>query len=613
MAARRRLRVAAVALTLAMDATVVLTANHYILDGIAGAALAGVAWHLAGRFHTTSAGPRPAPARHRANLARHRSKPARHRAGFAGLGGDAAGPLADFAGIGGAAALARADLARIGGAAALPHIDLAGLRGDAAGPRAKSAGLRGDAAGPPAKSAGLRGDAAGPPAKSAGLRGDAAGPRAKSAGPRTKLAGPCAKHTGTRAMPATPRTKPARPAATGVAQAGGSVAARASGADASATVAAAADGGAGTARARTVRRLLPRIVAGAVVIVLAVELALGWSSLTAALAQIRAPRPGWLAAGLALEIAAMSAYARMQRRLLRSAGVRAPLRRHIALAYAAHSLSVTLPGGAAFSTRLNYQQMRRFGAGPAVATWAIAFSGILSTAGLALVSAASAVAAGGTPQWRTLVGLTLAGVLLVLGIRWITANPDRLEPVARAGLVRVNRLLRRPRDHGIDQVRGFVDQLRAARLSPGHGAAAIGHSVLNWLFDAAALWMCLRAVSDDLPRGTQVLLAFCAGMAAGGITIVPGGLGIIDSALIVALVATGAGSATAIAAVVLYRILTLGFIVGTGWIAWLAVRRQAGTATLAQPGPVARSAVDQPSPRPAPTPALGGVESTARV
>ena len=53
-------------------------------------------------------------------------------------------------------------------------------------------------------------------------------------------------------------------------------------------------------------------------------------------------------------------------------------------------VTLTLPGGAAFSTRLNYQQMRRFGAGPAVATWAIAFSGILSTAGLALVSAASA-------------------------------------------------------------------------------------------------------------------------------------------------------------------------------------------------------------------------------
>jgi len=61
-------------------------------------------------------------------------------------------------------------------------------------------------------------------------------------------------------------------------------------------------------------------------------------------------------------------------------------------------------------------------------------------------------------------------------------------------------------------------------------------------------------------------------MAAGSITLVPGGLGIIDNALVVALAATGVPAVTAIAAVVLYRLLTLGFIVGTGWLAWLVTR-----------------------------------------
>jgi membrane-associated phospholipid phosphatase len=42
------LRVLAVALTLSMDATVVLTANHYVVDGLAGAALSVACWHLAG-------------------------------------------------------------------------------------------------------------------------------------------------------------------------------------------------------------------------------------------------------------------------------------------------------------------------------------------------------------------------------------------------------------------------------------------------------------------------------------------------------------------------------------------------------------------------------------
>jgi membrane-associated phospholipid phosphatase len=44
------LRVLAVALTMSMDATVVLTANHYVLDAIAGAVLAQLSWYMAGRL-----------------------------------------------------------------------------------------------------------------------------------------------------------------------------------------------------------------------------------------------------------------------------------------------------------------------------------------------------------------------------------------------------------------------------------------------------------------------------------------------------------------------------------------------------------------------------------
>ena len=45
-----------------------------------------------------------------------------------------------------------------------------------------------------------------------------------------------------------------------------------------------------------------------------------------------------------------------------------------------------VPGGPAFSTRLNYRQMRRFGATPAIASWCIALSGILSAIALAVVT-----------------------------------------------------------------------------------------------------------------------------------------------------------------------------------------------------------------------------------
>ena len=163
----------------------------------------------------------------------------------------------------------------------------------------------------------------------------------------------------------------------------------------------------------------------AVLILFAAELVLGWPALTEALSHLRAPDPAWLvAAGLA-ELAAMGTYARMQRHLLLSAGLRVPLHRHLALAYAAHSLSVTLPGGPACSTRFNYQQMRRFGATPAVAAWCIALSGILSATALAVVTGAGALDLHGSPPWYTLAGLTAVGALIALGARHLSRRPHR--------------------------------------------------------------------------------------------------------------------------------------------------------------------------------------------
>ncbi|GAA0581476.1 YbhN family protein [Paractinoplanes ferrugineus] len=299
------------------------------------------------------------------------------------------------------------------------------------------------------------------------------------------------------------------------------------------------------------------------------ELALGWHSLAGAVGHLRAPHPGWLTIAVLAEIASMGAYARMQRRLLLSAGINRPITDHLALAYAAHSLSVTLPGGPAFSTRFNYQQMIRFGATPAIASWCIALSGILSATALAAVTTAGALAAGGATHWRHLAALGVATVLLVLGIRQVIHRPA----LVSVPVTWLNRLRRRPAADGGDRVRSFVEQLRSARLHPGHGMAAAVFAVLNWVFDAVCLWLCCRAIGDHVNLA-PVLLAFCAAMAAGTITIIPGGLGIIDSALVLGLLAGGVPTSAAIAAVVLYRLISFGFIIGLGWISWLVMRRR---------------------------------------
>lgn len=332
--------------------------------------------------------------------------------------------------------------------------------------------------------------------------------------------------------------------------------------------------------------------AGAVLILFAVEITVGWSSLSSALHQLRTPRVGWLLLVVLAELAAMSTYARLQRRLLHSAGVQSSYRDHVRLAYAAHSLNETLPGGPAFSTRLNYQQMRRFGASPAVAAWAIALSGILSSIALATITAGDALASGGATSWAELIVLTAGATGITLGVRHVATHPATAEALLRRPVAVVNRLRRHPAADGLQRVSGFVDQLRAARLRPADAVAAVAYALLNWLLDAGALWLCFSAVGEHSPSPTATLLAFCAAMAAGSVTVIPGGLGIIDSALLLGLVAGGASLPAAVAVVVLYRIVSFGFIIGLGWFFWLQLRLHPG-----------RSAEQSPAATTAPAPA----------
>jgi uncharacterized protein (TIRG00374 family) len=327
------------------------------------------------------------------------------------------------------------------------------------------------------------------------------------------------------------------------------------------------------ATARTGRHRWVRRAAVVVVLVLfTTELILGWSALTGALHQLRRPHVGWLALTVVAELVAMGAYALMQRRLLSAAGVRASYSQHVRLAYAAHSLNETLPGGPAFSTRLNYQQMRGFGASPAIASWAIGLSGVLSATALAAITVGSALATGAAADWSHLIALLAVAGLIVLGVHHLTRHSATVEALVRARLATFNRLRRRPEAEGYERVAGFLGQLRTARLHPADGLAAAALAVLNWLVDGVALWLCFLVVGERPAAPAAVILAFCGAMAAGSVTVVPGGLGIIDSTLILGLIAGGVTAPVAVAVVVLYRIISVGFIITLGWLFWLRLR-----------------------------------------
>jgi hypothetical protein len=207
-----------------------------------------------------------------------------------------------------------------------------------------------------------------------------------------------------------------------------------------------------------------------------------------------------------------------------------------------------------------------------VASWCIALSGTLSTGALIVIGAAVGILARNSGSWRSLAGYAVVAVVIAVGVRVLAEHPQSLARPVRLLLGAVNRLRRRPAGHGHEQILGFVAQLRSIRVRPANFLAAVLLALLNWLLDALCLWLCCVAVGADGINAVNLVIAYCAGMAAASVPIVPGGLGVVDGALILGLVAGGLTTASAVAAVVLYRLISFGFIIGLGWLVWLGIR-----------------------------------------
>jgi uncharacterized membrane protein YbhN (UPF0104 family) len=314
-------------------------------------------------------------------------------------------------------------------------------------------------------------------------------------------------------------------------------------------------------------------VALAVLAALVVVAVFERGAVVTALHALRAPSPPWLLGALALEVGSMGLYARMQRRLLRGAGTAVPLTHAVTLAYAAHSMSITLPGGPLVSTVYNYRRMRSFGADSTVAAWCTAASGVLSTLGLAVLTAAAGVAAATDDSGDVLpVGLLLLALLLLaLAARALRRRPEHAAAIAAVLRRRVGTRLPAGARHRVAQGGAWAGRLLQVRIPPRDLALASLHSVGNWVADAGCLALCARALGVHVGV-VPLLLTYIAGMTASSLPLVPGGLGTVDGALAFGLVTAGAKASPALAVVVLYRLISLVLIGAVGWLLWLAGR-----------------------------------------
>jgi uncharacterized protein (TIRG00374 family) len=92
----------------------------------------------------------------------------------------------------------------------------------------------------------------------------------------------------------------------------------------------------------------------------------------------------------------------------------------------------------------------------------------------------------------------------------------------------------------------------------------------NWLLDAAALWVFMRAFGVS-PRVDSLLVAFCVANISASIPITPGGLGVLDATLVAMLALFGYGTEAGLA-VPMYRLAQYWLPIPSGALSYISLR-----------------------------------------
>jgi hypothetical protein len=312
------------------------------------------------------------------------------------------------------------------------------------------------------------------------------------------------------------------------------------------------------------------------------------TELSGAAAALGHLHPGWLAAAALAECGSLGAYAVLQRRLLAAGGVVVRPVPIVGITLAGYAIQNSLPGGPAWSAVFAFREFRRRGVDAVLAGWTMVVAAVLSDVTLAMLGLAGVILAqrqaAGLDLVEVIVGVVVLTALVVAALHGgLATGPGQ---AIGTWLVRLSqRVARRPAGDARTIVANAAARLGVVRPGPAEWAAASGYALANWVFDCACLALAFAAVGAAVPwRG--LLLAYGTGQLAANLPVTPGGLGVVEGSLSIALVLYGGAQASTVAAVLLYRILSFWVILPLGWGSWAGLRwvgRRSGVPASAPP------------------------------
>ncbi|MDX6410611.1 MAG: putative heme transporter [Gaiellaceae bacterium] len=239
-----------------------------------------------------------------------------------------------------------------------------------------------------------------------------------------------------------------------------------------------------------------------------------------------------------------------------------------------------LPGGGAVATVFTASMLRDAGIDTGEATAALAATtGLQLATTLALPALALPAIIGGAPISHSLgdaayLGLGVLVLLLAAGAIAFTTDAP-LELAGRGIQWLLNVTVRRHR-----HVTGLPEELIAdrdfIRTTLGEQwQRAVLAAVGNSAFDYLALLCALRAVGTN-PNPSLILIAFASAKLLALIPLTPGGVGFVEAGLVGTLTLAGVSGSDAVAATLVYRLVSYWLPLPAGGVAYVLFRRMYG-------------------------------------
>lgn len=311
------------------------------------------------------------------------------------------------------------------------------------------------------------------------------------------------------------------------------------------------------------------VMFGLVVYFFVIPLIPGFRKAVTELSQVE---PTLLVVGLGLQMAALFSYSLLTRAAMGSGDHGVSIWRLFRIQLSTKSVGNILPGGSAASSALGYRLLRLSGVSGPDAGFALATAGLGSAVVLNLILWVGLIASipgkGVNPAYGTaaIVGVIVMVVAAAL-IVGVIDGQGRAERALRwlAGRLRFDE------DRAADVLRHLGTRLQGLASDRNLLIRVLVWASINWLLDAASLWVFLNAFGETIPPDA-LIVAFGLANIMAVVPITPGGLGIVEGIFIPTLVGFGATRSGATLGVLSYRIAQYWLPILLGAIAYLSLR-----------------------------------------